>query len=223
MSALDISILPIDKVLPNPWNPNKQNDRQYQAEIQSILDNGFIAPILVRKQGEDYQIIDGEHRWKALNEIFERGLEGKWNLPELAKSLTIPAVVLDIGNAQAKKLTIIMNETRGQADLAELGTLLADIATDLGDDLGIGLPYSAPQLQELMAISDFNWEEFGEGGSDQDFETKGEEGHRITALLDDDTKARWDNYLAEIVKDLPEEPKAKAGALIGHLLNKAGK
>jgi len=43
MSALDISILPIDKVLPNPWNPNKQNDRQYQAEIQSILDNGFIA------------------------------------------------------------------------------------------------------------------------------------------------------------------------------------
>ena len=222
-NELEITSLDIGKVLPNPWNPNKQNDRQYQAEIQSIQYNGFIAPILVRKQGDAYQIIDGEHRWKALNEIIERGLEGKYNLPDLVKSLTIPAIVLDVSDAQAKKLTIIMNETRGQADLSQLGTLLADIAVDLGDDLGIGLPYSTPQLQELMAISDFNWEEFGQGGSDQDFETKGEEGHRITALVDEDTKSRWDNYLAELAKDLPSEPKAKAGAFISHLLNKAGK
>ena len=220
---LKIFSLELAKVLPNPWNPNKQNDRQYQAEIQSICDNGFVAPILVRKQENNYQIIDGEHRWRALNEIIERGLVGKWNVPDLVKSMTIPAIVLEVSDAQAKKLTIIMNETRGQADLAQLGALLADIAPDFGTDLGLGLPYSAPQLAELMSISEFNWDEFADGGQDNDFDTKGEEGHRITALLDEDTKSRWDSYLAEINKDLPQEPKLKAGAVIAHLLNKSEK
>ena len=221
--ALEIEHLKIAQVEANPWNPNKQNDRQYQAEIQSIQDNGFIAPILVRKTGATYQIIDGEHRWKALNEIIERGLEGKWNLPELTKAKEIPAIVLEVSDAQAKKLTIIMNETRGQADLSALGLLLAEIAPDLGDALGIGLPYSEPQMAELMAIADFNWDDYGSGVENQEFETKGEEGYRVIALLDADTQTRWQNYLAEIKKELPDEPKSQAGALIAHLLNKAGK
>jgi hypothetical protein len=220
---LEITHLKITQVEANPWNPNKQNDNQYQAEIQSIQDNGFIAPILVRKTGSTFQIIDGEHRWKALNEIMERGLDGKWNLPDLIKAKEIPAIVLEVNDAQAKKLTIIMNETRGQADLSALGLLLAEIAPDLGDTLGIGLPYSAPQLQELMAIADFNWEDYGSGVENQEFDTKGEEGYRVIALLDSDTQARWQNYLGEMKKELPADPKAQAGALIANLLNKAGK
>ena len=220
---LEITHLKIAQVEANPWNPNKQNDNQYQAEIQSIQDNGFIAPILVRKTGSTFQIIDGEHRWKALNEIIERGLDGKWNLPDLIKAGEIPAIVLEVNDAQAKKLTIIMNETRGQADLSALGLLLAEIAPDLGEALGIGLPYSAPQLQELMAIADFNWEDYGSGVEGQEFDTKGEEGYKVIALLDSDTQARWQNYLAEMKKELPDEPKSQAGALIANLLNKAGK
>jgi len=223
MEKLIVEHLPIAKVEANPWNPNKQNERQYAAEIESILDNGFIAPILVREHEGNYQIIDGEHRWRALQEIAEKKLEGKENVKDLIKQRTIPAVVLEIEEARAKKLTVIMNETRGQADLVSLGHLLADISLTLGDTLGVGLPYTAPQIAELMAVSDFNWDEFGTGVVDDDFDTKSDEGFRVNALLDEDTEQRWKDYLAELRSDFPKDPKLQAGAFISHLLNKAGK
>ena len=61
--ALVIKNIPINEIDANPWNPNKQNERQYQAEIESIAENGFLAPILVRANGDRHEIIDGEHRW----------------------------------------------------------------------------------------------------------------------------------------------------------------
>jgi len=45
---LAVTNLPITKVTPNPWNPNKQTERQYAAEMESICDNGFVMPIIVR-------------------------------------------------------------------------------------------------------------------------------------------------------------------------------
>ncbi len=60
---LEVSLLNIDKVEPNPWNPNVQNEQQFKAEIESITNNGFLAPILVRAFDDHYQIIDGEHRF----------------------------------------------------------------------------------------------------------------------------------------------------------------
>ena len=128
---LEVSLLAIDKVEPNPWNPNVQNEQQFKAEIESISNNGFLAPILVRAVDDQYQIIDGEHRLKALKEIIEQKIEGKRNVPDLVKLGQIPAIVIDVDDANAKKLTIIMNETRGRADFAKLGALLTEIKVDL--------------------------------------------------------------------------------------------
>ena len=146
---LEVSLLKINKVEPNPWNPNVQNEQQFNAEIESISNNGFLAPILVRAIDDHYQIIDGEHRLKALKEIIEKKIEGKRNVPDLVKLGQIPAIVIDVDDANAKKLTIIMNETRGRADFAKLGALLAEIKVDLPDDLAVGLPYTETQLNEL--------------------------------------------------------------------------
>lgn len=216
---LAIEHLLLADVEPNPWNPNKQNERQYQAEIESILDNGFISPILVRKVDKGYQIIDGEHRWKALADITERGLTGKNNISDLVNEKTIPAVVLNISDAQAKKLTIVMNETRGQADLAELGALLAEICLDLGDTLSIGLPYTEAQMKELMSIADFNWQNY-DGGGMGNFES-GDEGYKVIALLSPDAEQKWVRLIGSMKDSLPDEPKAKAGALIAYLLSRS--
>lgn len=219
---LSMEHVAISSVEPNPWNPNKQNERQYQAEIESIVQNGFIAPILVRKNDTKYQIIDGEHRWKALKQIAADGTKAKHNVPDLVASQTIPVIVLDISDTAAKKLTIIMNETRGRADLSDLGALLQDISLTLGDDLITGLPYTDGQLKELMGIADFDWDNFDAEPSEKDFEHKDEEatGFQVIATLQDEDAVKWKDLLATMKDQLPSEPKEQAGYLIAHLMNK---
>jgi ParB-like chromosome segregation protein Spo0J len=217
---LSIQHVALDKVVPNPWNPNRQNERQFEAEVESIADNGFIAPILVRKLGMRYEIIDGEHRWKALRKIAEDGIAGKGNIPSLVESLTIPAIVLTVDETQAKKLTIIMNETRGRADLGELTKLLQDLATNLGDDLLTGLPYTQSQLEELMNMGGDALDEMNK--SMDESEQEAPEGFKVIAVLNEEDEARWKTYMATLRADLPQERQAQAGALIAHLMNKAG-
>jgi hypothetical protein len=84
------------------------------------------------------------------------------------------------------------------------------------------LPYTDGQLKELMGIADFNWDEFDKGGETNDFDHQDGEGFKVIALLNEEDEARWKDYLRDMKDELPSEPKEAAGALIAHLLNKAG-
>lgn len=140
--------IPITQLHPNPWNPNRMNDRQYQAAIESITTYGFIDPITARPhpdQENAYQVIDGEHRYKAAQEL---GIEN------------VPITLIHVTDAQAKKLTIILNETRGRADTIDLATLLDNLAQDLNpDELINALPYTQAELDELLSMGSFDWDE----------------------------------------------------------------
>lgn len=153
-----LDVVPTLNVHANPWNPNKMDDPTRSAARESIATFGFIDPITVREHPEldgHYQIIDGEHRWQEAREL---GYEH------------LPAVILTVDNAAAKKLTIIFNETRGEADSVLLGTLLADLQRELGDDdLRVGLRYDPRELQHLLALADEDWAGYdpaGEGDGD---------------------------------------------------------
>lgn len=136
-----------DLIDPNPWNPNRMNEVVEQAERESIERFGFVDPVTVRNHPEAegrYQIIDGEHRWRIASE---------------AGYTEIPAVILDVTDDEAKKLTIVLNETRGEADVVLLGQLLSDLK-DL-DDFGTALPFSRGELDHLLSIGAEDWDNFG--------------------------------------------------------------
>lgn len=138
---LTIQYVDVRLLDPNPWNPNVQDEQTAKAERESIETYGFIDPVTVRVQPADaarFEIIDGEHRL----------IEAK------ALGHTVaPIVVLDVDDDQARKLTIILNETRGDHDLALLGQLLADLSTrSTVDDLLVGLPYTADDLARFVEI-----------------------------------------------------------------------
>ena len=116
------------------------------------------------KEGE-YQIIDGEHRFNVLPEQVYCN------------------VIETISDPDAKKLTIIMNETRGQNDKIELAQLLSSLEKDMGSsDLLIGLPYSSNELDELIGLAQFDWDSFTtesldpEDEPDEDVEQSGSGG-----------------------------------------------
>ena len=62
-----ITVLPLQKVEPNPLQPRKLFDEEeLDALSQSISQHGMIQPITVRKGDNGfYQIIAGERRWRA--------------------------------------------------------------------------------------------------------------------------------------------------------------
>lgn len=62
-----IANLPISKIETNPFQPREDFDESALAELsQSILEQGIIQPLTVRKMGYDkYQLISGERRFRA--------------------------------------------------------------------------------------------------------------------------------------------------------------
>lgn len=133
-----------DIVHPNPWNYNKQSDRVQEATRESIAQFGFIDPVTVRPHPDlkgQYQIVDGEHRWRAAVDL---GVE------------KIALAVINVTDVEAKKLTIILNETRGSGDKVDLASLIAEISDELGDDLVTGLPYSDEELEGLLKLTEFD-------------------------------------------------------------------
>ncbi|MFZ4546008.1 MAG: ParB/RepB/Spo0J family partition protein [Bacteroidales bacterium] len=62
-----IAELPLGKIETNPFQPRVDFDQQALSELaQSILEQGIIQPLTVRKMGYDkYQLISGERRLRA--------------------------------------------------------------------------------------------------------------------------------------------------------------
>lgn len=118
-----------DLLVPNPWNPNRMTAAVYAKALESIELYGFIDPLTVRLDTDyNFQIIDGEHRFRAGCDL------GMTEFPCF--------VIEGLADADAKKLTIVMNELRGQADPDRMGDLLADILKDRTiDELLHALPY----------------------------------------------------------------------------------
>src|SRR4051794_14083355 len=58
--------LDIDRLSPSEFQPRRHlDDARLEELAQSIKTNGIIQPIVVRRVGDDFQIIAGERRWRA--------------------------------------------------------------------------------------------------------------------------------------------------------------
>jgi ParB-like nuclease domain len=59
--------LAIDAIVPNPSNPNEQDERTFNATVASIEEEGWLQPCasVVDLGNGTYEIVGGEHRWQA--------------------------------------------------------------------------------------------------------------------------------------------------------------
>jgi len=95
----------ISKIKPNRYQPRTHFDEQELHSLtESIRKEGVLMPILLRIQGDGYELIAGERRWRASQE---------------AGLLDIPAVVREVDDLQALELAIIENEQRDDLTAVE--------------------------------------------------------------------------------------------------------
>jgi ParB family transcriptional regulator, chromosome partitioning protein len=104
-----ISVYEIDS---NPFQPRRDVD---QAEIDSLADSlnehGLIQPIVVRRQGERYQLIAGERRLRA-------AIKAGW--PE------VPVQVREADDRQVAELAIVENLQRRDLNALEKAASFRD-------------------------------------------------------------------------------------------------
>jgi ParB-like chromosome segregation protein Spo0J len=133
-----IQQISLDRIRPNPWNPNQMNETQAQALRESITEFGNdLQPVLVRPiDGGRFQIVDGEHRYKLALEMGESSID---------------CIVKDLSETDVKRLTQILR-SHGENDPAKLKELFDSLLVELSpDDVIKGLPMdTAGELDDLL-------------------------------------------------------------------------
>jgi len=127
-----VEILPISKLTPNPFQPRKQFDDEGLEELAaSIREKGILQPILVRRQGDAYQIIAGERRFRA---------------SQLAGKDTIPALIRDqVTDREMREDALIENIIRVQLNAIEEAEAYQELILSCG--------YTHEQLSERLGRS----------------------------------------------------------------------
>ena len=84
-SGAGVREVEIARIRPNPSQPRMQFDEEAIAELaDSIAQRGVLQPILLRPDGDGFQIVAGERRWRAAQK---------------ARLHAIPAIVREIDDS----------------------------------------------------------------------------------------------------------------------------
>jgi ParB family chromosome partitioning protein len=101
----------IDQIIPDPDQPRREFDeKQLEALSRSIKENGVVQPIVVVKEGDKYQIVAGERRWRA---------------SRMANLDTIPAIVRTLDQQKRLEISLIENVQREDLNPIEIATVYA--------------------------------------------------------------------------------------------------
>ena len=114
--------VPIEKMIPNTYNPNAVAPPEMKLLYDSIKEDGYTMPIVCYhdKEADQYIIVDGFHRYRIMldyPDIYERE-EGK-----------LPVSVIDKSLAERMASTIRHNRARGSHDV----DLMSNIVQELHD------------------------------------------------------------------------------------------
>jgi len=142
----------IDKIMPNRWNPNYMNKVQFTKLQASIDEFGFVGSTIVRRVNHttcDYEILDGEHRWKAAK---EKGFT----------EIAIECFKEEISDANAQLMTILYNNLRGQDDVFKRAKILEALNVH---QLSL-LPMTAEEIENEKRFVKFDFSQYDKEGEE---------------------------------------------------------
>jgi ParB family chromosome partitioning protein len=134
--------LDVDLIDPNPRQPREVFDEEALAElVHSIREVGLLQPVVVRPtQGERYELVMGERRWRATREA---GLR------------TIPAIVRETGDDALLRDALLENLHRSDLNALEEAAAYQQLLDDFGcthDELATRIGRSRPQISNTLRL-----------------------------------------------------------------------
>lgn len=136
MNTID---LPIEQLVPAPWNPNCMDAAGKSRLMESLSRYGQVEPLVVRPMAPwRYEVINGNQRLDVLRDM---GMS------------MVPCVVVDLGDADAMLLAEALNTIKGNDDLGIKAALLKKVLATVPEDRILSLlPETAKSLQALSIM-----------------------------------------------------------------------
>lgn len=109
---MEIQKIDINKLIPATYNPRKDlkpNDEEYIKIKNSIINFGYVEPLIINK---DFTVIGGHQRLKVLKELNYEKIE---------------CIVVDLDKTQEKALNIALNKISGEWNTEKLENLLQEL------------------------------------------------------------------------------------------------
>ena len=95
---MEVQKISVDKIIPNRFQPRKNFDEEALQELaDSIRQHGIIQPLVLRKLGENYEIIAGERRYKAALKLSMK---------------EVPAIVMELDDTSSAEIALVENIQR---------------------------------------------------------------------------------------------------------------
>lgn len=136
MSQLNITTMDLDQLVPDPANPRTHDDRNLAAIRASLEAHGQVEPILVQESTR--MVIAGNGRMTAMRAM-------GWT--------TATVALLDVGDAEARQLSIALNRSGELAgwDEAVLATHLRDLSSLADTFSPEALGFDVAEMEALVA------------------------------------------------------------------------
>lgn len=110
--------VPIEDIYPNPNQPRTHFDEKALQELSgSIKALGVIQPITVRKDGDKFEIISGERRYRA---------------SKLAGLKTLPAYIRLVNDQELLEMALVENIQREDLDAIEVALTYQRLLEEIG-------------------------------------------------------------------------------------------
>lgn len=177
-------LVDINLVVPNKYNPkinyndNEANKAEFEKIKESLRIAGQILPVLVREiENGKYEIINGFHRWSAMQEL---GYE-KIEIKNLGK--------IDFDTAVSRAL--LTEDTKIPIDSIELGKLFKTLVT-LEKPVSYWqtlLPYNAEVIEKKIEMIDFDFSQYDEGKGGEGDSGESSDVNRFNFLIKDEDTA----------------------------------
>lgn len=114
----NVQELGIDQIVPNSEQPRTRfEDIALDELAESIKSNGIVQPIVVRKNGDGYQIVAGERRWRAAQRA---GLR------------RVPVVVREVVDEKLLEIALIENIQRQELNPVEEARAFRKLIDSIG-------------------------------------------------------------------------------------------
>ena len=130
--------IPIEKLIAHPGKPNRMSKNKFARLVRNIERTGRYEPLVVRRQGDCFGIINGHHRCRALRELGYKSVD---------------AVVWDVDDTEADILLSTLNRLGGSDVLEKKLALLGRINRKMNArEMAKLLPFSRSQIERLKNI-----------------------------------------------------------------------
>ena len=124
-------LCPLEKLVPCSRQPRQNfKGEEIKGLAESIKENGLIQPLIVRKRGNNYEIVAGERRWRAAK------IAGLQSVPVIFKDMSDKATLQTalVENIQRSDLNSIEEARAYKQLIEEFSMTHEDVSKNVGKD-----------------------------------------------------------------------------------------